>query len=48
MNPDTLTQKSRLSHGEIKLAMRIEKSDPRWLLAQEAAQDLRVTGLLPD
>jgi hypothetical protein len=28
--------------------MRIEKTDPRWLLAQEAAQDLRPTGLLPD
>src|SRR5271166_3794578 len=28
--------------------MRIEKTDPRWFLAQAAAQDLRTTGLLPD
>jgi Restriction endonuclease len=28
--------------------MRIEKTDPRWFLAQEAAQDLSPSGLLPD
>jgi hypothetical protein len=28
--------------------MLIKKADPRWFLAQQAARDLRTTGLLPD